>query len=288
MFIQEKLKNLQRRYKALGFPKTLYFYFNNFFFGEQTLLNTALLVKYLFLKRLSFCRRKSKLLKYDFDTDKGSIYLENYEKFFDKYRNKKISLLELGVYKGGSLLMWSKYFRKGNIVGVDISEIDIKLPKNVKIEKGDQRDQGFLEAITNKHAEGGFDIIINDASHFGNFTEASFLICFKKLLKSGGVYVIEDWGTGYWGDWPDGQLFDVPENHLISKLRGRYVQNEGYENPEKTAYKSHDIGMVGFVKQLIDELAIEDIKHSNKSVFFYTTEILSIFIAPGQVFIFKK
>jgi len=288
MFIQEKLKNLQRRYQELGFPKTLYFYLNNFFFGEQTHFNTASLVRYLLKKGLGCCLRKSKLSKYDFDTDKGSSYLYNYEKFFDKFRNKKISLLELGVYKGGSLLMWSKYFKKGNIVGVDINDVDIKLPVNVKMEKGDQRDKEFLETITNKYTERGFDIIIDDASHFGNFTEASFLICFKNLLKSGGIYVIEDWGTGYWEDWPDGKLFDLSEDHLINKLRRRYTQSEQYENPGRTSYKSHDFGMVGFIKQLIDELAIEDIKHSNKSVSFYTTDILSIFIAPGQVFIFKK
>ncbi len=59
MFIQEKLKNLQRRYKELGFPKTLYFYLNNFFFGEQTHFNTALLVKHL-LKIDSYCKKTRK------------------------------------------------------------------------------------------------------------------------------------------------------------------------------------------------------------------------------------
>jgi hypothetical protein len=47
MFILNRLKNLHNRYNELGFPKILYFYLNNMFFGEQTNFNTGLLVKYL-------------------------------------------------------------------------------------------------------------------------------------------------------------------------------------------------------------------------------------------------
>jgi len=45
---------------------------------------------------------------------------------------------------------------------------------------------------------------------------------------------------------------------------------------------------VGLVKQLIDELAIEDIKFSNKEMSMYETNIKNMFFASGQLFIFKK
>lgn len=223
-----------------------------------------------------------------FDTDKGQHYLDNYERFFSQLKDKNINLLELGVYKGGSLLMWGEYFKNGTTVGLDINDPEIKLPQNVHFEKGDQRDKEFLENITKKYTEEGFDIIIDDASHFGNFTEASFLICFENLLKSGGIYVIEDWGTGYWGDWPDGREILLTKDHIIDKLRKPYEYNDDYENPEKKNYISHDVGMVGLGKQLIDELAIEDIKRSNKKVDGLQSDIDGLYFATGQIFIFKK
>ncbi|HKM19770.1 MAG TPA: class I SAM-dependent methyltransferase [Candidatus Dojkabacteria bacterium] len=223
-----------------------------------------------------------------FDTDKNQDYRQNYNKYFSHLRNKRITLLELGVYKGGSLLMWGEYFKKGNIIGVDINNIDLKLPKNVHMEVGDQRDKEFLHNLSEKYTEDGFDIIIDDASHYANFTEASFLICFNQLLKPGGIYVIEDWGTGYWEDWPDGEIYKPSKEHLIHKLRKEYRGGKEYEAPKKKVYENHSLGMVGLVKQLIDELAIQDIKHSNKELENAITGITGIFYSLGQVFIFKK
>lgn len=231
---------------------------------------------------------KKKQLDNKYDTDKSLAYRQNYDKYFSHLRNNKINLLELGVYKGGSLLMWGEYFKKGNIVGVDINDIDLKLPKNVHMEVGDQRDKEFLYNLCERHTKEGFDIIIDDASHYANFTEASFLICFNQLLKPGGIYVIEDWGTGYWEDWPDGKIYKASKDHLIYKLREEYKGGKEYDAPKKKNYENHSSGMVGFVKQFIDELSIEDIKHSNKKLESNQTDIAGLFYALGQVFIFKK
>lgn len=231
---------------------------------------------------------RKELNKSNFDTDKSKNYLSHYERYFSKFKDNKTKLLELGVYKGGSLLMWGEYFEKGTIVGIDIDDPQIELPENVYFEKGDQRDKDFLQIITKKYAKRGFDIIIDDASHFANFTEASFLICFMRLLKPGGIYVIEDWGTGYWEDWPDGKSYVLPENHIIKKLRKEYSYSEDYENPQKTNYNNHSIGMVGLIKQLVDELAIGDIKRSNETMTGYESAVDSMFFSTGQVLIFKK
>jgi hypothetical protein len=45
---------------------------------------------------------------------------------------------------------------------------------------------------------GGFDIIIDDASHNYPLSLASFNGLFP-LLRPGGVYVLEDWGWAHWG-----------------------------------------------------------------------------------------
>ena len=108
------------------------------------------------------------------------------------------------------------------------------------------------------------------------------------MLKPGGIYVIEDWGTGYWEDWPDGEEFRPSAKHLIYRLRRQYIQDKEYENPKRINYESHGVGMVGFVKQLVDEVSIEDIKHSNRDLKDFYTDILGVFYSMGQVFIFKK
>ena len=64
-----------------------------------------------------------------YDSDKiNSRYLEQYDPIFAPYINNKISLLELGVLKGGSLLLWRDYFPEGTIAG-----IDMKLPKDLLV-----------------------------------------------------------------------------------------------------------------------------------------------------------
>ena len=49
---------------------------------------------------------------------------------------------------------------------------------------------------------------------FGNgLTKMAFWHLFDNHLKPNGLYVIEDWGTSYWDDWPDGKNFDL-ESYL--------------------------------------------------------------------------
>jgi hypothetical protein len=47
-----------------------------------------------------------------YDSDKLH-YLKIYDPIFEPYVQKKIALLELGVLKGGSLLLWRDYFPFG-------------------------------------------------------------------------------------------------------------------------------------------------------------------------------
>ena len=55
------------------------------------------------------------------DLNKWHHYFDIYEENFSRYRNKKITLLEIGVFRGGSLSMWKKYFgAQAKIIGIDI------------------------------------------------------------------------------------------------------------------------------------------------------------------------
>ncbi|HYK48420.1 MAG TPA: hypothetical protein VEU94_01750, partial [Terriglobales bacterium] len=150
---------------------------------------------------------RSKRLDLDaYDTDKVRLgYLELYDPILTSWSNKEIKLLEVGVEKGGSLKLWRDYFPRGTIVG-----IDRKLPRRletgerIQVFQGDQADRAFLSKVASRTAPDGFDIIVDDASHIGELTKATFWHLFDRHLKPGGLYAIEDWGTGYLDDFPDG------------------------------------------------------------------------------------
>lgn len=117
----------------------------------------------------------------------------------------------------------------------------------------------------------GFDIIIDDASHIGELTRIAFWHLFDNHLKPGGLYVIEDRGTGYWDDWPDGKSISL-SRPAVSRLQGRLLSWLGVIATKrhlkilsslfhfsKTPFHCHGYGMVGFVKELVDEQGAADL-----------------------------
>lgn len=208
-----------------------------------------------------------------YDTDKNQMphYLRNYENFFSELVDKNIVLFELGVLRGGSMLMWRDYFLNGSIVGLDINNVDINDPTGrTRFYQGSQTDIELLNKIAAENAPDGFDIIIDDASHLGKLTRTSFWHLFDHHLKSGGIYVIEDWGTGYWDSWPDGKCYEKPLS-------------------EEKRIVSHDYGMVGFIKELIDECGMGDITHEKFGIPSHRESKIKLMqVSPGICFVVKK
>jgi hypothetical protein len=210
---------------------------------------------------------RSKELNLDnYDSDKIiNRYTDRYDIVFKSLISKPITLLELGVYKGGSLLLWRDYFPSGTIVGIDCT-----LPKNfncgerIHVFEGSQTDTQFLSSVANKIAPEGFDIIIDDASHIGELSKISFWHLFDNHLKPGGLYVIEDWGTGYWDDWSDGKSLDpTTYDHPKPEKITLWQKIIGKKKADKTPFPCHSYGMDGFVKQLIDEQAAYAVSMKN-------------------------
>jgi len=185
-----------------------------------------------------------------YNTDKiQHKYLQTYDRYFSDYIDKEINLLELGIFKGGSMLLWRDYFPKGQIFGIDLkAPPELNDEQRIKVFSGSQQDLSFLAGVA-QNAPGGFDIIIDDASHIGKLTKASFWYLFDHHLKPGGMYVIEDWGTGYWGDWPDGEL--INSHWRAASLFYRFLKRIKVLKGEY--FHNHPFGMVGFIKQLVDE-----------------------------------
>src|SRR6476659_1727571 len=213
---------------------------------------------------------------YDNDKEENWHYLRNYEQYFQPLLEQDVKLLELGIYKGGSLLLWRDYFEKGLIVGLDASPVAITdESQRIRLYQGFQQDTTLLDRIARENAPEGFDIIIDDCSHIGELTRISFWYLFDNHLKPGGLYVIEDWSTGYWDSFFDGVAFKYEPrlkfSPLLFRFRSALAQLQRKAPPlnpilrlgkrlfNKRQFRRHDLGLVGFVKELVDECGMADI-----------------------------
>ena len=77
------------------------------------------------------------------------------------------------------------------------------------------------------------------------------------------MYAIEDWGTGYLDDFPDGRKFD-PKPSILDP------------------FPCHSHGMVGFVKELVDEQWAGSIALGRKEQFRWS-KFESLLITQGRL-----
>lgn len=243
--------------------------------------------------------------QYNTDKSQHTHYLRNYEDYFQPLLDKEIKLLELGVYKGGSLLLWRDYFERGLIVGLDLKAPQISDNSGrIRVYEGEQQDTGLLDRIGEENAPEGFDIIIDDCSHIGELTRISFWHLFDNHLKPGGLYVIEDWSTGYWDSFFDGIAFRYTPNLNFSPAGFRIRSSLAHLQQRapllnailrwmkrivnRKQFRSHDYGLVGFVKELVDECGMADITRTDRGTPPYRpSKFKEMKISPGQVFIVK-
>lgn len=216
-----------------------------------------------------------------YDTDKvANRYLESYDPMLERFVDAGITLLEIGVHRGGSLRLWRDYFPNGIIVGIDKHiPPGLESEERIRVFEGRQEDTAFLSRVAGETAPQGFDVVIDDASHVGEPTKIAFWHLFGHHLKPSGLYVIEDWGTGYWDDWADGRTVR-PEKR--STRRDRAPKGGGVRHP------SHDYGMVGFVKQLVDEQGAADLTRASlRGSAARRSRFARVVITPSIVFVEK-
>ncbi|MFA5983885.1 MAG: glycosyltransferase [Methylococcaceae bacterium] len=152
-------------------------------------------------------------------SDKWSLYLTEYERLFNGFREKPISLLEIGIQNGGSLEIWGKYFSKAeNLVGCDInpdcSKLEYEDPR-VKVIVGDANALDIYAKVV--ECSPSYDIIIDDGSHFSSDIVKTFALYFPKL-KEGGVFVAEDLHCSYWGSYEGGLFYPYSSLSFFKKL----------------------------------------------------------------------
>lgn len=260
-----------------------------------------------------------------YDTDKSALYMDRYCREFGHLFSENAALLELGVRRGGSLYLWRDLFPNGQIAGLDLNPVQIQDDTGrIHVYQGYQQDPEVLDRLAAEVAPDGFDVIVDDASHLGEYTRDSFWHLFRHHLKPGGIYVIDDWGCAYWKDWADGHRYtgsreaigDFGSGRVLARTSERGTRErirrsvravarpiaakipQDWRPPLEKLYmrvdgatitnrfESHDYGMAGVVKQLIDAVSQSSIDCGKEGI--AENGIESVHVYDSQVFVHKR
>lgn len=151
-------------------------------------------------------------LFYGYDGDhlinKWNHFLPIYSRLFAPYRNgmpdgRPLRFLEIGVYEGGSLDLWRRFFGDSAILyGIDVDpRCAVFDGRAAQVRIGSQADPAFLRSVVAEM--GGVDIVLDDGSHVASHQRVSFETLFP-LMAEDGLYVAEDLHTSYWRDYEGG------------------------------------------------------------------------------------
>jgi hypothetical protein len=139
-------------------------------------------------------------------------YLVVYDDLFAAQRLQVRRMLEIGVFRGASVLMWRDYFPHAQLVGMDLffhanikrlhivrtgsfydDAVNGKLGKRVSAMRCNHSDIAEMDEFVGNEraAQHTYDIIVEDGSHMQRDQQLN-LAQLLPLVRPGGFYVIED------------------------------------------------------------------------------------------------
>lgn len=137
---------------------------------------------------------------------KNEPYLRVYEDLASGFSPR--SILELGIFQGGSYVFLDKLFKPRRMSAIDIRQKPVE-PLLDYVSHSENRfvyfgtsqcDGETLREIVRGELADELDLVIDDASHTYEETKMSFELLFP-LLNPGGIYVIEDWSRAHHPDY---------------------------------------------------------------------------------------
>lgn len=146
----------------------------------------------------------------NFETDKNTVhsYIDHvYSELFSEIQTSAKNILEIGIDKGGSILLWKEYFSNAVISGIDIQDKTeiFKNKEKLKIFKTNAYDKTFINSVQENY----FDLIIDDGPHSLE-SMISFLNGYQSKLNENGIIIIEDLRNISW--------VDTLKNHVHKNL----------------------------------------------------------------------
>ena len=168
---------------------------------------------------------------------KWEKYFDVYENLLSKYKNKNIIFIEIGVFNGGSLNLWKKYFGKNSrIIGIDINKKCKQFEdkkNNIEVFIGNQSDENFWENFFKKVGE--VDIILDDGGHT-NFQQIMTTCCTVPNIKDEGLLVVEDVFHSYGVSYGSKGFFN-PSKYSFINFCKKTIDDINFRFPEGKKFK---------------------------------------------------
>ena len=162
---------------------------------------------------------------------KHEKYFDVYDKIFERFRNKKITFVEVGVLNGGSLEIWKNYFHEeSRIIGVDLNPECKKFEeKGIEILIGDQSSEIFWDDFYKK--VGKVDILLDDGGHT-NLQQIVTIMRSIKNINDDGIIVTEDTHTSYMSK------FGNPSKYSFINFVKKLIDDINYKFPNLGKFKN--------------------------------------------------
>lgn len=161
-------------------------------------------------------------------------YFPVYEAHFERFRNRHVTIFEIGIGEGGSLAMWRRYFGPyAIIVGMDVYPRCKQVEEDqVHVRIGSQADPAFLAAVVAEF--GAPDIVIDDGSHLQHHVNVTFDTLYPLVAKN-GVYLVEDLHAAYWPNHGGGLRapgsFIETAKTTVDRMHVDYIGDERLRSP---------------------------------------------------------
>jgi hypothetical protein len=154
-------------------------------------------------------------------------YFEVYERHLGAFRGRPAVILEFGVWHGGSLQLWRRWFGpQARIVGVDVRPECARFQEpGTDVVIGDQADPATHRVLRERY--GAFDVVIDDGGHT-MAQQATTLREIYPALRPGGVYIVEDTHSSYHPYWGGGLR---REGTFIEMAKAMIDQQYGWFGP---------------------------------------------------------
>ncbi|MCV2891177.1 class I SAM-dependent methyltransferase [Ruegeria aquimaris] len=109
------------------------------------------------------------------------------------------TIMEIGMYEGGSLVWYDKLYKPSKLVGLDLRRKPIVALEEYRADKphiatyyGRYQDKEGTRMAARQNFPDGIDLVVDDASHLYEQTKMTFKMLFP-MVRAGGHYVIENW-----------------------------------------------------------------------------------------------
>jgi hypothetical protein len=168
---------------------------------------------------------------------KSDHFAEAYQRHLARFQGQPVTVLEIGIDRGGSLQLWKSYFgEQARIYGIDIDPACSEFAEDrIEILIGDQGDRAFLEHVAATLPT--IDVLIDDGGHTMDQQRITFEVLYPKL-SARGIYACEDAASSYWakygGSYRRPGTFIEDMKDRIDELNGWYGEAPGHEPTEFT------------------------------------------------------